>query len=67
MILRNKKGNERSLKLLIEIERNNKKYLIYEDINTLNIYSGRLDGKNLLPLDDDEYKIISNLVEKISG
>lgn len=67
MILRNKMGNERSLKILIEIERNKKRYLIYEDINTLNVYSGRLDGNNLLPLDDEEYKLISNMYKKISG
>lgn len=67
MILKNKKGNEKNLKLLIEVERNNKKYLIYEDINTLNIYSSRLDGNVLLPLDDEEYKLVNNIFKKISG
>ena len=67
MILRNKKGNEKNLKLLIEVERNNKKYLIYEDVFTLNIYSGRLDGNILVPLDDDEYKLVNNIFKKISG
>lgn len=67
MILRNKKGNERTLKILVEIESNKKKYLVYEDIFTSNIYSGRLDGNNLLPLDEEEYKLINNMYKKISG
>lgn len=67
MILRNKKGSERTLKLLIEIERSKKKYLVYEDVYTLNVYGGRLDGNNLLPLNEDEYKLINNMYKKISG
>lgn len=66
MILKNKKGIERNFRILFEFENKNNKYVVYEDINTLNIYGGRLNDKKLEPLLDNEFKIINDMLEKIS-
>ena len=67
MKLKNKKGIERTFRVLFELNKKNKRYVIYEDINTLNIYGGRIDNKNLLPLNDSEFDFINNLLEKMNG
>ena len=67
MILRNKKGLERNFRLLLEIDNKNKRYIVYEDINTLNIYGGKIIDDTLKPLDEDEYIFINNIIGKISG
>jgi len=66
MILRNKKGIERNVRLLFELEKKNNRYVIYEDINTLNIYGGKVNKDYLEPLNDKEYKFINDMIEKIS-
>ena len=67
MILRNKQGKERNFRILFELEKKKNKYVIYEDINTLNIYGGKICDDHLLPLNEEEFNFISNMIEKISG
>jgi len=67
MILKNKKEIERTFKVLFEIEKNDKVYVVYKDINTLNIYGGRKEGSFLKPLINEEYDIINDVLNKISG
>ena len=67
MILRNKKGTERNFRILFEYEKNNKKYIIYEDINTLNIYGGIKEENYLKPLEEQDYIFINSILEKING
>lgn len=67
MILKNKKETERTFKVLFEIEKNDKVYVVYKDINTLNIYGGRKEGSVLKPLINEEYDIINDVLNKISG
>ena len=67
MILKNKKEIERTFKILFEIEKNDKVYVVYKDINTLNIYGGRKEGSVLKPLINEEYDIINDVLNKISG
>lgn len=67
MILKNKKEIERTFKVLFEIEKNNKIYVVYKDINTLNIYGGRKEGSSLKPLINEEYDIINDVLNKVSG
>lgn len=67
MILRNKKGIERKFRLLFEVDSKNNKYLIYEDINTLNVYGGRLNKNNLSSLNDLEYEFLNNMLDRLVG
>lgn len=67
MILRNKKGTERKFRVLFEIENKNKKYLIYEDINTLNIYGGRLNKNTLSSLNEIEYEFLNDMLDRLVG
>lgn len=67
MILRNKSGKERNFKKLLEIENKNKKYIIYEDINTLNIYGGKVNKDVLETLNDEEYEMLDNILDKLVG
>lgn len=65
MILKNKKGTERKFRVLFELNKDNKEFIVYEDINTLNIYGGKKDGNILKPLDDSEYILLNDVLEKI--
>ncbi|MBQ7031633.1 MAG: hypothetical protein IJY87_00280 [Bacilli bacterium] len=67
MILRNNKGTERDFDILFEVEKNNKKYVIYKDRLTENIYGGRLEEDKLKVLDDSEFEFINNMIEKLKG
>lgn len=67
MILRNKSGKERNFKKLLEIEKKNKKYIIYEDINTLNIYGGKISNNILEALNEEEYEMLNKLIDKLVG
>lgn len=67
MILRNKAGKERNFKKLLEIEKRDKKYIIYEDINTLNIYGGKVNKKVLETLSEEEYEMLDKLMNKLVG
>ncbi len=67
MILRNKSGKERNFKKLLEIENKNKKYIIYEDINTLNIYGGKINENILEALNEEEYEMLNKLIDKLVG
>ena len=66
MKLKNKNGLERNFRILFELENKDKKYVIYEDINTLNVYGGRKINSDLLPLSDSEFNLIENLLKKIN-
>lgn len=67
MILKNKNGKEREFELLLEINKDNNKYLVYKDYLTDNIYSGKLNNNKLDLLDDNEYEYINNLIKRIDG
>lgn len=66
MILKNKKDIERTFKVLLKIEKENNVFVVYQDINTLNVYSGRIEGNYLKPLMDEEFKFISSVLNKVS-
>lgn len=67
MILRNNKGTERDFDVLFEVEKNNKKYVVYKDQLTGNIYGGKLEEDKLKVLDDSEFEFINNMIEKLKG
>ena len=66
MILKNKKGIERNFKVLLKVEEDNKKYIVYKDINTLNIYGGKYVKDKLLPLNNNEYEMINEIMKRVS-
>lgn len=65
MILKNKKNIERTFKELLKVEINSNSYVVYQDINTLNIYSGRIEGNYLEPLNEEEFEIINTVLDKV--
>lgn len=67
MILKNNKGTERNFDVLFEVEKDNKKYIIYKDPLTENIYGGRFESDKLKALDDSEFEFINNMIEKLKG
>ena len=67
MILRNKKGKERNFKLLMKYNNDKNVYFIYEDIFSKKIYAGKKCNNNLESLNDDEYLLINNILERING
>jgi len=67
MILKNKKGIERNFRVLFEIDNKNQKYIVYEDVNTLNIYGGKLSKNIMKSLNDDEIKLLNNMINRLVG
>ncbi len=67
MTIKNNKGNERSFKLLLKVEKEENCYLVYQDIITSKIYSGRKVKDKLIPLTDKEELYINNLLERVKG
>ena len=67
MILKNKKGLERKFRILFEIEDEDKKYIIYEDINTLKIYGGKLQENVLKILSYEEINMLNKMINGLVG
>ena len=67
MVLENKKGLKKEFKLLLKMEMNDKKYLIYEDPETNNVYAGEINKDELKKVDDLEVEVLEKLVERIDG
>lgn len=67
MILKNNKGIEREFNILFEVEKNNKKYIIYRDPLTDNIYGGKCEGDTLKVLTDAELDFVNNILKKLNG
>ena len=65
MIIKNTSNKERNVKLLFKIKLSNNTYLVYQDINTLYKYSGKLVNKELISLDEEEFRLINYLIEKM--
>ncbi len=65
MILQNSKGKVRNFQIIFEVEKKKKKYIVYQDINTKNIYGGIVEGEKLRPLVDKEYLYLDKLVSMI--
>ena len=65
MTLKNSKGTERSVQILFEVEKNKKKYVVYKDPHTNNMYGGRLTKKKVKPLTDEELVLLDTMVKKI--
>lgn len=63
-------GKQSEIYPLMELERNDKKYVIYTDTDNGNkikdnIYIGILSGEFILPVDNEELKYFDGIVEKI--
>ena len=62
MILKNRKGAEKNFEVLLEIDKNGKKYLIYKDPYTGNVYGGNLVDDTLKVLDEKEFEFINEII-----
>ena len=63
-------GKQSEIYQLMELEHNNRKYIIYTDTNNYNeiennIYIGVLTGENILPVNKDELGYFDEVVGKI--
>ena len=67
MILENSNGQKREFEILLEFESNNKKYIIYKDLLSDNVYGGRMSRNKLKALDEDEYRMLNNILEKFNN
>lgn len=67
MILKNDKGGQRNVKALIKINKDNKEFMVYEDIYTSKLYAGKYESDTLMPLDDKEFTMINSMLKKILG
>lgn len=67
MILKNKNGKEREMELLLEINKDNNRYIVYRDYLTKNIYSGKISRKKLKCLTEEECIYINNILERMEG
>ncbi len=67
MLVKNKKGSEREFKLLFKLEKNKESYLVYQDQITSKIYSGKRIKDTLKPVDEEEIKMLNNILERING
>ena len=66
MILENSSGLKREFKKLIEVDKDNKKYILYEDEKTKNIYAGKIQKNKLKSLNDNEYIMLNNILERFN-
>lgn len=67
MILENSNGQKRDFLILLEIEKDNKKYIIYKDKISDNIYGGRISRNKLKSLNDIEYQFLNNMMNKFDN
>lgn len=56
MILKNELDKNREVSLLYGVKIKNKKYVIYKDNVSCNIYAGRKENNELLPVNEEELK-----------
>ena len=65
MILRNSKGLEKNFKIILEVEKNKTKYIVYQDEKSNNIYAGKLLKDEIKAINKDEYEFLSNILDKM--
>lgn len=63
MILKNDLGKNRNVTLLCGIKHNKKKYVIFKDAVTGNIYASENNKKELIPIVDKELKELNKELE----
>ncbi len=66
MRLKNNRDIEREFNVLLKVMKNNNTYLIYQDLNSNKIYSGKVKGKKLVVVNEQEYNYLNTLLERIS-
>ncbi len=67
MILENKKNIRKKVKLLYKINALEEEYLVYEDEETMNIYAGLYQNRELHKIDDRAIFLIEELINRIEG
>ena len=67
MVLRNKLGSKKEFNLLYKIELNNQNYLVYEDVDTHNIYASIYNDDKLSHVEDEDIHVLEEIVSRIEG
>ena len=65
MKLKNKRNSIREFNVILKIEKDNNTYLVYHDLVTDRIYSGKLKSNKLKVLNDAELDYVNNVLERI--
>lgn len=66
MNLQNKKNKKiREFNVIMSVVRHDKEYIVYEDETKSCLYAGVKVDNSLMPLEDEEYKEIINLIEEM--
>ncbi len=65
MTLENKKGMKKEFKVLFEVIKDEKEYLIYQDKTSEHIYAGLKNDDKLLKVDDDVFEHLNKILEKM--
>ena len=66
MILENSNGQKREFQILFEFEKDKKKYIVYKDYMSDHIYGGKIVRNKLKSLDEEEYMILNQILEKFN-
>ena len=67
MVLRNKAGRKKEFNLLYKIELNKQNYLVYEDVDTHNIYASIYNDAKLSHIEDADIEVLEEIVNRIEG
>lgn len=67
MTIKNNSGNERMVNILFEANHKKKRYVVYIDKLTDNIYGGRYVRNKIKPLEDKELVLLNMMLEKLEG
>lgn len=65
MIIENNKGNTKEVKIMMTIKQNKKKYILYY-CDDLFLHVGIIKNKKLMPINDSEYELISDILTKMN-
>lgn len=66
MIIKNNKGKQKEVKILLEIQKSDEKYIIYKDIDTSNIYASRYLNGILHQLEKSEYEFLNKILKELN-
>ena len=67
MLIKNSKGKEKEVEVLLEVKKDNIKYIIYKDIDTSNIYASKYVDNLLKKIDKFEYRFLNKILEELKG
>ena len=67
MTIRNSKGKEKEVKVLLEVTNDKTKYIVYKDIDTNIIYAGKYLKNKLKKIEKSEYDFLNKILMELKG